>query len=401
MDGLKKRIHQISQEIIELRRDFHMYPELGFKEFRTSGKIETYLNNLGLKTVRIADTGIVAMIDGNRPDPVLMLRADMDGLPIQEMNEVAYQSKNNGVMHACGHDAHMAMLLGAAKVLNENREKLKGSVKIVFQPNEETAGALKMIEQGVLDAPKVDASIGLHIWSILESGKIGISSGTIMGGLDVFKLRLFGQGGHTGLPHETVDPILAAAALIQNTQVIQTREVNVLKPTSIVFGRIVGGSTANVIPKKVELEGTIRFLHEPDLDNSIHPSERFRMLVDSICSTYRCGYEINIETENIPLVNNNEMVNLVTEIAGQVFSKSDVIVNERTMASEDFSEFASRVPSVFMFLGARIKGRKKNNAHHNPFFDIDESVLSHGTELIVKSTFHFFQNQEVLSFLNG
>ncbi len=393
---LKKRIDQLNHELIDLRRDFHMYPELGFEEFRSAKVVEAYLQNLGLKTTRVAGTGVVSMLDGGQPGPVLMLRADMDGLPIVEANEFDYKSRNHGIMHACGHDAHMAILLIATKILIENRENLHGSVKIVFQPNEETAGAYKMIEEGVLEGPQVDAVLGLHVWSPLESGKIGISAGTVMGGLDVFKIEISGQGGHTALPHQTVDPVLASAAIIQGVQAIQTREIDTLKPTSIVFGKIQGGSTANVIPDRVELQGTIRYLHEPGLDNEAHPSEKFRKMVLAICEIYRCKCEVTIEKENIPLTNDNKLAQLTQATAQQVFEESNRIVDVRTMASEDFSEFSTKVPGVYMFLGASTEEGGSGIPHHTPHFDIEEKVLCKGVEMFVRSVFSVFQNAEIL-----
>ena len=197
MEQIRKRIEELKSELIYLRRDFHRYPELGFKEYRTAETIENYLNKLGINTRRMTQTGVVALLEGAKPGPVLMLRADMDALPIAEENEFEYRSQNTGVMHACGHDAHMAMLLVAAKILFENKEGITGTVKFVFQPNEEIAGAIHMIEDGVLENPAVDAVMGMHIWTPVASGKIAITAGPVMGGLDVFKVTIHGKGGHT------------------------------------------------------------------------------------------------------------------------------------------------------------------------------------------------------------
>ncbi len=265
MQEIFDRIEELYEELVALRRDFHMYPELGFEEQRTAGIIEDYLRNLGLAPKRMTKTGVVAMIEGAEPGPVLMLRADIDALPIEEENEVDYKSTIPGVMHACGHDAHAAMLLIAAKILVEKRAQLKGSIKLVFQPNEEIAGAIHMINDGVLENPKVDAVMGQHIWTFMESGQIAITPGPIMSGLDVFKIRIIGKGGHTGAPEESIDPVLAAANVIQSVQMLQTREISGLKSTVIMFGRIQGGAKGSVIPDDVELGGTIRFLYEGEL----------------------------------------------------------------------------------------------------------------------------------------
>ena len=211
MEKIKQRIAELKKELLNLRRDFHQHPELGFEEHRTAGVVENYLKNLGLHPQRMTKTGVVALLEGSKPHPVLMLRADMDALPIEEENDVAYKSKNKGIMHACGHDAHMAMLLVAAKILSENKGKIPGTIKFVFQPNEEIAGAIHMIADGVLENPTVDAVMGIHIWTPVASGKIAITPGPVMAGLDVFKVTIHGKGGHTGVPEDAVDPVIAAA----------------------------------------------------------------------------------------------------------------------------------------------------------------------------------------------
>ncbi|MEA3435765.1 MAG: amidohydrolase, partial [Thermodesulfobacteriota bacterium] len=355
MDDIKKRIKELNKELVKLRRDFHMYPELGFEEYRTAEKVESYLNNLGLDTMRVAKTGVVALLQGSEQglenEPVLMLRADMDALPIYEENNVEYRSKNPGVMHACGHDAHMAMLLVAAKILKENQNRIKGAIKFVFQPNEEIAGAIHMVNEGVLENPKVDAVMGMHIWTPLKSGEIAITSGAVMGGLDVFKITIYGKGGHTGVPEEAVDPVIAAANVILSVQIVQTREVSNLKSTIIMFGKIEGGTKSNIIPDKVKLEGSIRFLYKGGPDSEEKPTERFKLVVERICKTYRCTCDIEIIHENIPLINNEEMVGIAREAAKDVLGNKSKIVDNQTIASEDFSEFSSRVPGVFAFLG--------------------------------------------------
>jgi len=268
MDNIKEAVASITDEIIAIRRDIHAHPELGFEEHRTAGLVEKYLQNQGIKTERVAGTGVVGMIEGGSSGPVLMLRADLDALPVEEANDVSYCSTSPGVMHACGHDAHTAILLGAAKILNEMKDQLPGSIKLIFQPNEENAGALHMIEEGVLDNPPVDAVMGLHLWTPLPSGKLGICEGAVMGGLDIFKILVRGVGGHTGYPEAAVDPIIAAADIVQSAQRIQTREISLSKPTVIMFGMINGGTKANIIPDTVTLEGSIRTLYaDSDKEN--------------------------------------------------------------------------------------------------------------------------------------
>ena len=353
--------------------------------------VESYLKALGLAPHRVAGTGVVATLEGSRPAPVLMLRADMDALPITEENEVDYKSQNPGVMHACGHDAHMAMLLVAAKVLSRNRHLLPGTIKFVFQPNEEIAGALRMIEEGVLENPKVDAVMGVHVWTPVPSGKIGITAGPVMGGLDVFKMTIFGKGGHTGVPEDAVDPVIAAANLIQTVQMIQTREISNLKATIIMFGKICGGTKSNIIPDKIDLEGSIRFLYKGGPESEEQPTERFKRIAEQVCRTHRCTCEIEIIHENIPLINDPAMAAIARHTAVEVFRDKSAVIDNQTIASEDFSEFSERVPGVFMFLGAGHAGKGTTLSHHNPRFDIDEDVLINGVAMQVHGALNFFQ----------
>lgn len=393
MNDIKSRIKNLKQEVVDLRRDFHMYPELGFQEFKSAEKVEAYLQNLGLKTNQVAKTGVTALLDSGQPGPCLMLRADMDALPVTEENLISYKSKNEGIMHACGHDAHMAMLLVAAKVLMENKTSLKGRIKFVFQPNEEIAGAFKMIEEGVLENPKVDAAAAIHIWSLIPSGRLSITPGVVMGGLDVFKMRIKGKGGHTGYPHEAVDPVITAANTIQSVQTVQTREMNAQQPVIIMFGKINGGKKANIIPDKVYLEGTIRFLHDARPDAENNPAKRFIRICKSVCKTHQCTCDIEIAHENIPLINDDHMVTLAKKTAAQVFDRTDMIDHAQYIASEDFSEFSTKVPGVFIFLGCADQKKCTDFPHHNPKFNIDEDVLTNGVEMHVRTALNYLNQK--------
>ncbi|MGA9264803.1 MAG: amidohydrolase, partial [Desulfobacterales bacterium] len=256
---IARNIAELETELIELRRDFHRHPELGLQEHRTGKKVAEYLENLGLAITRMNQTGVVGLLQGGSPGPTLLLRADMDALPIQEETGLDYRSSVDGVMHACGHDAHTAMLMIAAKILTSVKERLVGNIKFVFQPNEENVGARQMIEEGLMENPKVDACFGVHVWNPLKTGQLGISAGPVMAGMEHFDLVIKGRGGHTATPQSAVDPIVAAAAIINGVQVIQTREIDVLKePAIIMFGKIEGGSASNVIPDTVTLSGTMR-----------------------------------------------------------------------------------------------------------------------------------------------
>lgn len=391
MDTIKARIGELRDELVALRRDFHANPELGFQEFRSASVIEQYLRDIGLETTRIAGTGVVALIEGRSESPVFMLRADMDALPICEATDVEYASCTEGVMHACGHDAHMAMLMVAAKVLAENKQSIHGTVKLVFQPNEEINGAQDMIRAGVLKNPAVDAAFGIHIWSQLPSGTVGITPGPVMGGLDVFKLVIRGKGGHTGFPEEALDPVIAAAQVIISVQAVQTREISNFQPTTIMFGMIEGGTKNNIIPECVNLEGSIRYMY-PGPDDPGHPTQRFQRIVQSVCETHRCSCEINLTRENIPLINDSRITRIASMAASQVLDQAGSITTMQTIASEDFSEFSARVPSAFIFLGCGNPEKGTDIPHHNPHFHIDEDVLPLGVELFISSVFEFFKN---------
>jgi len=400
-DRLIQRIKELEPELIGLRRDFHMHPEPGFQEFETAGKVEAFLKALGLETERVAKTGVTAVLDSGKPGPVLMLRADMDALPVTEETDVEYKSKNPGMMHACGHDAHMAMLLVAARILTENKSTINGKIKFVFQPNEEIAGAIHMIEDGVLENPKVDAVMGIHVWTPVDAGKIAITPGPVMGGLDVFKITIHGKGGHTGVPEDAVDPVIAAANLIQTAQIIQTREISNLKATVIMFGKITGGTKSNIIPDKVALEGSIRFLYPGGPDSEEKPTQRFIRIAEQVCAAHRCTCDIDITHENIPLINHKEMTDLAKETAKEIFPAANAIIDNQTIASEDFSEFSAKVPGVFIFLGAGNKETGMTVSHHHPEFNIDESVLPKGVEMFVRTTHAFFEKADRLTFFNA
>jgi len=397
---ISQLIAEYSDETIELRRDFHRHPELGLAEYRTSEKVAAYLKDCGLEVSRMNKTGVVGLLRGEQPGPTLMLRADMDALPIEEENEVPYKSINPGVMHACGHDAHTAMLLVAAKILAGLKTQLAGNIKFVFEPNEENVGALAMIEEGLLENPRVDGCLGLHIWTPLQSGQIGITEGPVMAGMEHFKLVVNGRGGHTASPQSAIDPIIAAAGIIQGVQSIQTREIDALKePTIIMFGRIQGGTASNVIPDSVTLEGTLRYLFEGDPASESNPKKRFERVLSHICSAHRAGYELSFLYGHPTLVNHREMAALVQAVAAEKLDPAPEIVSYVSLAGEDFSEFAARVPSAFYFLGTGNPAKQTDFPHHHPRFNIDESVLKIGVEMHVRGALSFFKSADMLKFL--
>ncbi len=383
--GITEEIETHRDELVELRRWFHMHPELGFKEYKTAEKIAEYLTDLGLRVqTGVAETGVVALLEGSQKGPTLLIRSDMDALPIDESNELPFKSIHRGMMHACGHDAHMAMLLVAAKILKNHQSKIHGRIKFVFQPNEEEAGAEKMVNAGVMENPKVDVATGLHIWTQIPVGSIGIVEGPVMASSWYFKLRVIGVGGHGGSPHTATDPILCAAHIVQAAQAIQTRDIDALKPTVITFGKIHGGKFNIVIPVEVVLEGSIRCLH--DMDQRVR--ERFKEVVEHICHAHNTEYELEYMCGNRLLENDPKITSLVYSVAKSLVGEEKIIGGEmRMMIGEDFAEFSRRVPSCFAFLGTGNSVKKTDYIHHSPDFKIDEESLPLGVKLHVETAF--------------
>lgn len=392
---IKEQVNALKDELIALRRGFHRRPELGFEEWQTAKIVADYLESLGLEVKSgIARTGVVGLLRGKGSGRTILLRADMDALPIQEENEVSYKSVNEGSMHACGHDGHMAMLLIAAKILSRYKGEMNGNIKFLFQPNEENEGARFMIEEGVMDSPHVDAALGLHLWTPLVSGKISITDGPVMGAGDIFKLTIEGKEGHTGLPQFAVDPIIAAANVVTATQSIQTREVDPLNPVSIIFARIEGGTALvdNIIPGKVELAGYIRHFRE----DGEEARKMFERIIDGVCKAYRTKYQLKI-TYGQPVLNNNpEMVELVRSVTGEVVSSpDDIVADVRTIGGEDFSEFSQRVPSAYYFVSTGNKEKETDFPHHYPRFNIDEDTLTTGVEMHVRTALAYLNAESI------
>jgi amidohydrolase len=389
LQEITQAVKKLRDEVIRLRRDFHAHPELGLQEHRTGKIVADYLTGCGLEVRRYNTTGVCGLLRGKGQGPTLLMRADMDGLPIQEENNTEYTSKVKGVMHGCGHDAHTAMLLVAAKILSRERAQLHGNVKFVFEPNEENVGALQMIEEGILLNPDVDACVGVHVWTPLESGKIGIKAGPVMAGMQHFRLKIIGRGGHTATPQSGIDPVFVSAAVIQAVQAIQTRELDALsEPAVIMFGSISGGTAANVIPDSVTMHGTIRYLFDGDEGSETSPLARFARVVKGVCDTFRAGHELDYSYGHPTLVNDAPFTDFFTsQVAGQMSPHLHVepLV---TLAGEDFSEFTSRVPGLFYFLGAARAG-VENFPHHHPRFDINEDILTTGVELHVRTALRY------------
>lgn len=384
MSEVKRLGEKYLQHMINLRETIHMYPEDGFSEFTTSKIIIEELEKLGIKVQKnVAKTGVVGLIEGKYPGKTVLLRADMDALKIQEQADVEYKSKIDGMMHACGHDGHVAGLLGAAMILNELKDNLHGNVKLVFQPAEERdGGALPMIEEGVLENPKVDAAFAAHLWGYLNEGEVHLKEGAMMASPDIFNIKVIGKGGHGAVPQEAIDPIVITCQIVNSLQTIVSRKINPLDPVVITCGRIQGGDCHNVIPNEVELEGTIRTFNE-ETRNWV--PKVMEDLIRGITTSQGAAYEFKYEPKYPALINDKYMTSFAKESLKKVVGEENVFdLKEPNMGGEDFAYFAQKVPSAFIFVGIA-NNKSEPVIHHNPYFKWDSKnvgILAQGLSQI-------------------
>lgn len=390
MDIYKEAL-AIEDDLINLRRDFHMHPELGFEEHRTSTKIKEFLNSLNIPFETYAGTGVCGIIKGEKKGDntkVIALRADIDALPIKEKNTCEYKSLNEGRMHACGHDAHTTILLGAAKLLNEHKSDFSGIVKLIFEPAEETTGgAPVMIKEGVLENPHVDAIIGLHVDESMEYGDIKIKYGVVNAASNPFTINIKGKGGHGAQPHTTVDPIVIASQVVLSLQTIVSREISPVNPALITIGSIQGGTAQNIIPDEVILKGIIRTMTREDRE---YAKIRLREVVNGICMTMRAEAEIEIEESYPCLYNEDSMVDVVRSAACAEIGEEHVLTQkDPKMGVESFAYFAEVRNAAFYFLGIANKESGIIHPLHNSMFDIDERALAVGAAIQTKSVIDY------------
>ncbi|MFH2037902.1 MAG: amidohydrolase [Chloroflexota bacterium] len=375
-----------------MRRDFHQHPELGFCEKRTSEIIARELTNLGLKVFTgVAETGVVALLEGEKPGPVVLIRADMDALPIQEETNAEYASIVPGVMHACGHDGHSAILLSVAKILHANRGEIPGTVKFVFQPAEEgLGGAERMLIDGVLKNPIPDVTLALHLWNEKPVGWIGVSQGSSMAGAEIFKIKIRGKGGHGAAPHLAIDPILASAQIITALQSITSRNIPPLKSAVVSVCTINGGEAFNVIPQEVLLAGTIRTF---DLDIREKVLERFEVIVYGLAETMGCQAEIELNRLTPAVINNSGISDRIRKIAQTLYPTSEVDnKNYITMGSEDMAFLMELVPGCFFFIGSANSDKNLDASHHHPLFDFDEQALPQAVAIMTATAMDVLNN---------
>jgi amidohydrolase len=385
MDLLHDLVNKHQQEVIDLRRYFHTYPEVSKKEFNTQKKIMEILTALGLNPKAIANTGVMAELEGAKPGKCIAIRADIDALELQDECGKPYQSVNHGVCHACGHDGHISMLLGVAKVLTDYREQLAGSIRFLFQPTEERfpGGALSMIEDGALDG--VDAIIGAHLWQPVPVGTIGIKSGRFMASPDEFSIAIQGRGGHGSMPHQTVDALLTASQIAVALNTVISRSIDPLEQAVLSIGYLHSGDTFNIIPDSAILKGTVRSFEE-SIRQLIF--KRIETITKGICEAAGATYTFDKVLGFPPVINEPICTDAVLSAVKESLGEDKIFAVNPSMGGEDFSYYLEKVPGAFMFVGVGNDAKGIIYPQHHPKYDIDEDALAYGTEVMARAAVH-------------
>lgn len=388
------KAEEIKELIISYRRDFHRNPELGYEERRTSEAIKEFLDREGIEHFETAGTGICALIRGNGGRTVA-IRADMDALPIQDAKTCEYASLNPGKMHACGHDAHTAMLMGAARILNGMKETLNGNVALLFEPAEETTGGARvMIKEGVLEKAQIEAVIGLHVDENLDSGKIGLKKGVVNAASNPFTIRIKGKGGHGARPEATVDPVVIASSVVMNLQTIVSRELTPTVPSVLTIGTINGGTAQNIIPEEVVLSGIIRTM---TTEHREYVKRRLVEIAEGVAVSMRGSCQVEIEESYPCLYNDDGMLELLKESAAEQLGAQSVIdLDKPSLGVESFAYFSMERPSVFYFLGCRNEEKGITHPAHSSKFDIDEECMAAGVAVHCAAAYKYLNSKELI-----
>lgn len=384
MADFRTRAEALREEMVARRRDFHQHPELAFEEFRTAGIVAQELNELGLEVqTGVGKTGVVAILEGQAAGPTVLVRCDMDALPILEANQTDYASQTTNKMHACGHDGHTTIGLAVAKMLHEQRQNLKGRIKFVFQPAEEIGqGAVAMIEDGVLNDPKPEVSLGLHLWNSLPVGNVALTAGPAMAASGILKIELQGKGGHAASPHMAHDPVVTAAHIITALQTIVSRNVDPLDTAVVSITQVIAGDAHNVIPHTATLLGTVRAF-KPEVWSFVE--ERITTLAESIASAMGCAAKVSLVQNTPPLINDPEITARLKERFVQLAPELTYLDHERTMGGEDMAYFLQKAPGLYFFVGSANEERDLHYPHHHPRFDFDEEALVIGASLLASA----------------
>ena len=381
--SVRAEAHMLREQLVAWRRDFHRNPELAFEEHRSARIIAAHLRDLGyLVHVGVATTGVVAVLEGSRPGPVVMFRFDMDALPIAEESGRDYASQNAGVMHACGHDGHMAIGLSVATVMAKHSREMSGTLKLVFQPAEEDGdGAVAMIAEGVLENPRPDVFLAAHLWNDKPVGTVNVVSGGMMAGSSEWVCTVQGRGGHGATPHQTVDPVVAAALIVTALQTVVSRDIDPLEPAVVTVGTIHGGDARNIIPDRVELSGTLR-AYTPQVMETV--LSRVRDIVIGVAAASGATADLRVVSETPPVVNDQGVAEVVRAAARAVVGPTGVLC-ERVAFSEDAAFFLQEVPGCCFLVGSADPERGLDVPHHNPRFDFDEDALPLATAVMVEA----------------
>jgi amidohydrolase len=382
-DSFKKRIEEMKDWLIDIRRTIHMHPELGFEEIKTSRLVAGWLEKFGFQVkTGMAKTGVVGLLEGKKPGKTIAIRADMDALPMDEARPVPYASKVKGKMHACGHDAHVAILLGVARFFSLPPGLVKGRIKWIFQPAEEGGGGGKiMVEEGVLENPKVDAIFGTHVFPLLPVGKVGVYEREGLAATDRFTVKIIGKGGHGAFPHLCKDPIVAAGHLITQIHSIVSRNINPQDGAVITVGRISGGTAFNIIPDEVELIGTVRSL-TPQVQEEL--KKRIEEVTKGVAQSFGMDYRYDFEYGYPMLINDPEMSKLAARACAKGIGRENIEWVKPAMGGEDFAYYLQKVPGAFFRLGNRNEAKGTIHPYHSSLFDIDEDILPLGVEMFVR-----------------
>ena len=382
-NSIPTKIAEMKDWLVEIRRIIHMSPELGFEEVETSKLIAGWLEKFGLRIQRgLAKTGVVGLLQGEKGGKTVAIRADMDALPLEEANQVPYRSKIKGKMHACGHDGHVTILLGVARLFSSIREQVKGNIKWVFQPAEEGGGGGRiMVEEGVLENPRVDAIFGAHLFPDLQIGKVGIHEKEGMAATDRVIIKILGKGGHGAYPHLSRDPILAAGHLITQIHSIVSRSIAPLDSAVVTIGKVSVGTAFNIIPDEVELLGTVRYLNSRVREDL---KSRLEQVTKGVAESFDLDYRFDYQYGYPALVNDPEMSHLVASACAKGIGKENVEFIKPSMGGEDFAYYLQKVPGSFFRLGCRNKEKGIVHPFHSSSFDIDEDVLPFGVEMFAR-----------------
>lgn len=384
--NITQLITEYTPDMIAFRRDLHRHPELPWEEVRTTQCIADALDKIGISYRKTEPTGIIAEIKGGKPGKTILLRADIDALPVQELNDkIDYQSTIQGKMHACGHDAHTAMLLTAAKALFAIKDQLAGNVRLVFQPAEEVAeGAKAMIEQGVLQ--DVNSAFGMHIWSQTPSGKISCVVGSSFASADLLTVKFRGKGGHGSMPHDTVDAAVVASAFVTNLQAIVARETDPLEPAVVTIGKMVVGTRFNVIAENALLEGTVRCFNVNVREKLVSAIKRY---AEQTASMYRATAEVDYIYGTLPVINDKENAMLAQEVITEAFGQDALYFERPTTGGEDFSYYTQNISGAFALVGCGNPDKDTTWPHHHGCFNIDEETMSKGAELYAQYAYAY------------